>query len=149
MSRCESSCWRRSVRCWPRPAPTESATANGIVAGGDSPYTAVMPLKSRHEVTVEWGDCDPAGIVYYPSYFRWCDQATYRLFLAAGIARDDTRSGQWKEGTPMVAAECSFQRASQHGEKLVIESHVSRFGRSSFTINHVFRDASGHTMAEG
>ena len=108
-----------------------------------------MPLTSLYEIMVEWGDCDPAGIVYYPSYFRWCDQATYRLFLKAGLARDDTRSGQWKEGTPMVAAECSFQRASQHGEKLVIESHVSRFGRSSFTINHVFRDASGHTMAEG
>jgi 4-hydroxybenzoyl-CoA thioesterase len=38
-----------------------------------------MPLSSRHEVAVEWGDCDPAGIVYYPAYFRWCDQATYRL----------------------------------------------------------------------
>lgn len=108
-----------------------------------------MPLTSLYEIMVEWGDCDPAGIVYYPSYFRWCDQATYRLFLKAGIARDDTRSGQWKEGTPMVAAECSFQRASQHGEKLVIESHVSRFGRSSFTINHLFRDASGQVMAEG
>ena len=64
-----------------------------------------MPLSSRHEVTVEWGDCDPAGIVYYPSYFRWCDQATYRLFLAAGLKRDDVSSGQWKEGTPLVAAE--------------------------------------------
>ena len=70
-----------------------------------------MPLISRHEVTVEWGDCDPAGIVYYPAYFRWSDQATYRLFLAAGLKRDDVSSGQWKEGTPLVAAECSFKRA--------------------------------------
>lgn len=108
-----------------------------------------MPLSSRHEVMVEWGDCDPAGIVYYPSYFRWCDEATYRLFLKAGIRRDDIRGGQWKEGTPLVAAECSFRRASQTGEKLVIESHVSRFGHSSFTISHVFRDASGEVAAEG
>ena len=108
-----------------------------------------MPLSSRHEVTVEWGDCDPAGIVYYPSYFRWCDQATYRLFLAAGLRRDDVSSGQWKEGTPLVAAECSFRRASQHGEKLVIDSHVSKFGGSSFTIRHVFRDAAGAIAAEG
>ena len=83
-----------------------------------------MPLSSRHEVTVEWGDCDPAGIVYYPSYFKWFDQATYRLFLAAGLKRDDVSSGQWKEGTPSVAAQCSFRRASQHGEKLVMESHI-------------------------
>ena len=108
-----------------------------------------MPLSNRHEVTVEWGDCDPAGIVYYPACFRWCNRAIYRLFLAAGITRDDTRGGQWKEGTPLVAAECSFRRASQTGEKLSVESHVSRFGRSSFTISHVFRDASGEIAAEG
>ena len=108
-----------------------------------------MPLVSHHEVTVEWGDCDPAGIVYYPAYFRWSDQATYRLFLAAGLSRDDTRGGQWKEGTPLVAAECSFRRASQTGERLVVESHVERFGRSSFPIRHVFRDATGAVAAEG
>jgi 4-hydroxybenzoyl-CoA thioesterase len=108
-----------------------------------------MALVSRHEVMVEWGDCDPAGIVYYPAYFRWCDQATYRLFLVAGITRDETSGGQWKEGTPLVAAECSFKRASQTGETLVVESHISRFGRSSFTISHVFRNASGEVAAEG
>ncbi len=108
-----------------------------------------MTLVSIHEVTVEWGDCDPAGIVYYPAYFRWCDQSTYRLFLKAGLTRDDTRGGQWKEGTPLVAAECSFRRASQAGEKLVVETHISRFGRSSFTISHVFRDGSGAIAAEG
>jgi 4-hydroxybenzoyl-CoA thioesterase len=108
-----------------------------------------MALKSRHEIMVEWGDCDPAGIVYYPSYFRWCDEATYRLFLAAGIRRDDVSSGPWKEGTPLVAAECSFRRASQHGEKLVMESHIEKFGRSSFVIRHVFRDATGEVAAEG
>jgi 4-hydroxybenzoyl-CoA thioesterase len=108
-----------------------------------------MPLTNRHEITVEWGDCDPAGIVYYPAYFRWCDQATYRLFLAAGLRRDDLSNGQWKEGTPLVKAECNFRRASQPGEKLVIESQVSRFGNSSFSISHVFRDASGEIAAEG
>lgn len=108
-----------------------------------------MALKSRHEITVEWGDCDPAGIVYYPAYFRWSDQGTFRLFRDAGLTRDDMSSGQWKEGTPLVAAECSFRRPSQHGEKLVLESHVSRFGRSSFTVKHIFRDAAGEVAAEG
>ena len=107
-----------------------------------------MPLSSRHEVTVEWGDCDPAGIVYYPSYFRWCDQASHRLLAAAGVAHNDSQGG-WKEGTPLVAAECSFKRASQPGEKLIVESHVSRFGRSSFTITHVFRDETGQIAAQG
>jgi 4-hydroxybenzoyl-CoA thioesterase len=108
-----------------------------------------MALTSTHEIMVEWGDCDPAGIVYYPAYFRWFDQSTHRLFLKAGLVRDDMTGGQWREGPPLVAAECSFKRASQTGEKLVIETHVERFGRSSFTIRHVFRDATGAVAAEG
>lgn len=24
---------------------------------------------NRRRVTIEWGDCDPAGIVFYPRYF--------------------------------------------------------------------------------
>ena len=109
----------------------------------------LMAFTSTHEIMVEWGDCDPAGIVYYPSYFKWFDQGTYRLFLKAGLRRDDITSGQWKEGTPLVAAECSFKRASQTGEKLKIESFVERFGRSSFTVRHVFRDHEGQVAAEG
>ncbi len=108
-----------------------------------------MPLSSRHEIMVEWGDCDPAGIVYYPAYFKWFDQATYRLFRKAGLRRDDLTSGKFTEGAPLVAAECSFRRASQTGEKLVIESHVEKFGRTSFVVRHVFRDISGEIAAEG
>ena len=107
-----------------------------------------MPLTSRHEVTVEWGDCDPAGIVYYPSYFRWCDQASHRLLAAASVTHS-TSGEQWTEGTPLVAAECSFKRASQPGEKLLVESHISKIGRSSFTISHVFRDEMGQIAAQG
>jgi 4-hydroxybenzoyl-CoA thioesterase len=97
---------------------------------------------------VEWGDCDPAGIVFYPAYFKWSDQATYRLFLKAAVRRDDISSGQWTEGTPLVAAECAIKRPSQTGEMLVIESHVEHFGRSSFKVRHVFRNASGEIAAE-
>jgi 4-hydroxybenzoyl-CoA thioesterase len=42
-----------------------------------------------------------------------------------------------------------FRVPSQTGEKLLVESHVSRFGRSSFTISHTFRDASGEIAAQG
>jgi 4-hydroxybenzoyl-CoA thioesterase len=108
-----------------------------------------MPLSSRHEITVEWGDCDPAGIVYYPAYFRWFDQATFRLFRKARLTRDEFTDGRFTEGAPLVAAECSFRRSSRTGEKLVIESHVEKFGHRSFTVRHVFRDISGEIAAEG
>ena len=35
-------------------------------------------------VTVGFGDCDPANIVYYPNFFRWFDQATHQMWRSAG-----------------------------------------------------------------
>lgn len=118
-------------------------------ADGKAAQDPAAGVVGRHSVLVEWGDCDPAGIVYYPAYFRWFDQATYRLFLAAGLARDALEDGQWREGTPLVEARCAFRRPSRHGETLAIESRVSRWGRSSFTIAHTLRDAAGAVAAEG
>ena len=40
-------------------------------------------LTNRRDVEIEFGDCDPAGIVYYPNYFRMFDASTAHLFEAA------------------------------------------------------------------
>src|SRR6267154_3036744 len=40
-------------------------------------------LINRHQVTIEWGHCDPAGIVYFPNYFSYFDASTNALFLRA------------------------------------------------------------------
>ena len=41
-------------------------------------------LVNRRTVRIEWGDCDPAGIVFYPRYFAMFDASTSYLFEAAG-----------------------------------------------------------------
>ena len=33
---------------------------------------------------VQWGETDAAGIVFYPNYFRWFDQATHELLAQLG-----------------------------------------------------------------
>ena len=37
-------------------------------------------LINLRTVRVQWGDCDPAGIVFYPRYFEWFDACTILLF---------------------------------------------------------------------
>jgi 4-hydroxybenzoyl-CoA thioesterase len=105
--------------------------------------------ESTYTIMVEWGDCDPAGIVYYPAYYRWMDQATFRMFRAAGLTRDHLVNGQWTEGTPLVETKCAFKRASEHGEQLTVRSHISRWGTASFTVSHVFVNEAGEVAAEG
>ena len=44
-----------------------------------------MSFTTRRPVLIEWGDCDPARIVYNPRFFDWFDNATGGLFAAAGF----------------------------------------------------------------
>ena len=33
-------------------------------------------------VDEQFGDCDPAGIVFFPNYSRWMDAASHHYFTA-------------------------------------------------------------------
>src|ERR1700704_5177639 len=37
------------------------------------------------EFPIEWGDCDEAGVVFYPNYFYWLDCTFQRLIRARGL----------------------------------------------------------------
>ncbi|HYF43372.1 MAG TPA: acyl-CoA thioesterase, partial [Ramlibacter sp.] len=56
--------------------------------------------------TLTWGDCDPAGIIYYPTYYRWMDAATWSLVAAAGYPATRMRAEQCT--MPLVHAACDF-----------------------------------------
>lgn len=92
---------------------------------------------NRRSVTIEWGDCDPAGIVYYPRYFAMFDAGTAHLFAAAlGYDKFEMRKRFGIVGFPMVETAAKFIMPSRYGEVVTIESSVSRFGRSSFGVTH-------------
>jgi 4-hydroxybenzoyl-CoA thioesterase len=92
---------------------------------------------NRRSVTIEWGDCDPAGIVYYPRYFAMFDASTAHLFAAAlGYDKFEMRKRFGIVGFPMVGTSAKFIAPSRYGETVVIESAITRFGRSSFDVAH-------------
>jgi len=92
---------------------------------------------NRRSVSIEWGDCDPAGIVYYPRYFEMFDASTAHLFAAAlGYDKFEMRRRFGIVGFPMVNTSAKFILPSRYGETVTIESIISRFGRSSFDVAH-------------
>jgi len=98
-------------------------------------------LIGKRKVLIEWGDCDPAGIVFYPRYFAFFDAATGHLFRTAGLEKYDLRKRYDIVGFPMVDTRASFKIPSRYGEVIEIETQVSRFKRSSFDITHqVFKE---------
>ena len=39
------------------------------------------------EVKVAFGDCDPAGIVFFHNYLKWMDAASLHFFKMCGVPR--------------------------------------------------------------
>jgi 4-hydroxybenzoyl-CoA thioesterase len=88
-------------------------------------------------VQIQFGDCDPAGIVYYPTYFRYCDNATVALFTAAlGKGKRDWLAAHGAAGIPMVDTGARFLAPSTFGDVLEIRSEITELGRSSFSVLH-------------
>ena len=58
-------------------------------------------LVNKKKIRVEWGDCDPAGIVYYPRYFALFDNCTAALFEAAGLPKQEMLKTYGIVGMPL------------------------------------------------
>ena len=103
---------------------------------------------NRVRIRVEFGDCDPAEIVFYANYFRWFDQCTSALFHAAGLPLRQLFKAHRVVGIPLVEARARFIAPSTYGDELIAESCVTEWKKSSFVISHRFlRD--GALVMEG
>jgi len=91
---------------------------------------------NRRNVQIQWGDCDPANIVYYPRYFAMFDDSTSIMFEASGYSKQDLIHKYGLVGIPMVDTRASFYIPSTHGDWIRIESRIENFKRSSFEVTH-------------
>jgi len=97
---------------------------------------------SRRKIRIEWGDCDAAGIVYFPRYVEYFDACTVSLFEAAGLPKAQMLKDLQMAGFPMVDLHVRFLIPSTFGDDVEVESSISEFKRSSFVVNHkLFRGA--------
>jgi YbgC/YbaW family acyl-CoA thioester hydrolase len=71
-------------------------------------------------VTIERGDCDEAGIVFYPNYFYWFDCAFQRLLRSRGLSQRELRK-RFGTVTPIVHAHCDFKAPARYDSELVME----------------------------
>jgi 4-hydroxybenzoyl-CoA thioesterase len=98
--------------------------------------------------TLAWGECDPAGIIYYPTYYRWMDAASWALLADCGWTAARIRAEQ--VSIPLVDSQCAFFSSPTFGDECEVRSHVSKWGRSSFTVSHeIVMAADGRLLARG
>jgi len=94
-------------------------------------------LVNSRAVRIEWGDCDAAGIVYYPRYFAIFDACTSGADRARA-RHDQARLSQGYDfaGHPLVRTRSRFVIPTRFGDDVTIESAIAELRRSSFDVHH-------------
>ena len=109
-------------------------TVPAVARGSASSHVAT--LRNSRQVRIAWGDCDPAGIIFYPRYFAIFDACTAALFeRALGVTKYRQLKDYDFAGYPLVRTRARFLRPTRYGDDVVVESSIS-FGRSSFEVEH-------------
>ncbi len=92
------------------------------------------------EHRIEWGQCDPAGIVFAPRYMDMFAESAILLFEAAGLPKKrDMLREMGVAGFPLVDLSARFLSPASYGDVVTIEADAPVFGNSSFTIAHRIR----------
>ena len=86
------------------------------------------------EVLVRFGDCDPAGIVFYPRYFEMFNNLV-EDWCAHGLGTSFRELHQERGlGLPTVGIQTDFVAPSRLGDVLHAELQVEKLGGASLTV---------------
>ena len=90
----------------------------------------------EYTLKVKWGDTDAAGIVFYPNFYKWMDEATHEFFSAIGYPTNDL----FREhiALPLLEAHCEFKKALEFNARVNIQTNVVLIKEKVFTLSHQF-----------
>ena len=108
-----------------------------------------MPGKEVvYTVRVEFGDCDPARIVWFPNFFRWVDAASRNFFIQCGVPPwTETEKTLGVIGTPLVDTKAKFIATATYGDTLHLHTSVGEWRSKSFVQRYRVTRA-GDTIME-
>ncbi|MBV9120252.1 MAG: acyl-CoA thioesterase, partial [Chloroflexi bacterium] len=99
-----------------------------------------------YEHRIGWGECDSAGIVHYPYFYRWFDQGTHELMRKAGYSVKSLR----EQGRDILLVEtgCKYRAPGHYDEMVDITTTVAEAHGKIIRIQHECRRA-GELLCEG
>lgn len=85
--------------------------------------------------TVEWGDCDEAGIVFYPNYFYWFDCTYQRWLRQRGLSQRELKR-RFQGVTPLVNVGAQFVGPARYDDELCVDAEVTEWQERRFRIDY-------------
>ncbi len=91
------------------------------------------------QIEVGWGDCDPAGIVFYPNFYRWFDACSHALLTSRGMSHRTLNERFGIIGCGLIDTGAHFTSPARFDDVLEAESRIGKLTNRTFTVEHVFR----------
>lgn len=92
------------------------------------------------EVDVMFGDCDPAGIVFFPNFLKWMDASSHNFFVKCGLPPfRELVMTRGIIGHPLLEINTKFFRPATYGETLQINTTVEEWKEKVFVHKHVVK----------
>ena len=86
-------------------------------------------LRNVRTTRIEWCDCDPAGIIFYPRYFEIFDTGTTALIeRALGMNKIAYLKAYDFVGHPVVETRARFRQPTRFGDDISIETKLVECG---------------------
>jgi 4-hydroxybenzoyl-CoA thioesterase len=96
-----------------------------------------MSKEIVYRMDVHFGDCDPAGIVFFPNFARWMDAASHHYFMRCGLP-------PWHAltelpgcvGAPLLEIHIRFVTSVTYGEHVEIHTDIEEWRGKVFIERH-------------
>lgn len=96
-----------------------------------------MGKTTTMRVDIRFGDCDPAGIVFFPRYHRWMDAASLHFFMECGVPPWHVlEASTGIIGTPLLEHHTRFFKSATYGETLTIATRIEEWRAKAFVQRH-------------
>jgi 4-hydroxybenzoyl-CoA thioesterase len=106
-------------------------------------------LTSTRTTRIEWGQCDPLGIIFYPRYYEMFDiSTTVMIERALGLRKAEYLKAYDFAGHPLAETRARFRMPTRFGDEIEIATALVGYGCSSFKIEHRITKA-GALAVEG
>ncbi len=102
-------------------------------------------MKFTAHKMIQFSNCDPAGIVFYPQYFYILSESKEDFLIHIGHPQHHYIN-TLRKGWPMVRLETDFKLPSRYGDWIDVDIEVFKLGSASLGLEYTIRGDDGERL---
>jgi 4-hydroxybenzoyl-CoA thioesterase len=92
-------------------------------------------IKHSCEIVITFGDCDPAGIVFYPNFYRFIDR-TFHDWLRQWGSHNKLAESVGSLALGLIDCGATFHHVVRDGDVLQVNLFITEWRRKTFKVEY-------------